>query len=284
MKPIYYNVISNRRFIQEERYADRTQNEHLLSCPFLRVGSAQENFRLALGVNLTSLEPTANTGLVYNMLDYVLEPLVALTQEGEVVPRLAESWEVAEDGRSITFTLREGVTFHDGTKLDAEAVKFLWSAGTTPRCARRALSTTRLSAGSRSWTSALYASRPNFGAPLLPKRARGDGLQRRFARVGGRLRQRQGRRGRVQHPVGTGPYVFNRWERGEKIVLDKFEDYWGDAPYYDTVEFVFVPEAATRESLLLAGQADLILSRRCRTLPAWRPTTRSRCSSRRASA
>ena len=227
---------------------------------FCAWGSAQETFRLALGVNLSSLEPTANTGLVYNMLDYVLEPLVALTQEGEVAPRLAESWEVAEDGRSITFTLREGVTFHDGTKLDAEAVKFSLERWNDPEVRPPSTFNDAFISGVEVVDERTVRVSTEFGAPLLLNGLVATGYSVVSPASVDAYGNAKGDEGAYNHPVGTGPYVFNRWERGEKIVLDKFEDYWGDAPYYDTVEFVFVPEAATRESLLLAGQADLILS------------------------
>ena len=62
-----------------------------------------------------------------------------------------------------------------------------------------------------------------------------------------------------QHPVGTGPYTFTDYVAGQSVKVTKFADYWGEQPYYENVEFRVVPEAATRESLLLAGQVDMII-------------------------
>ncbi|HEX6989542.1 MAG TPA: ABC transporter substrate-binding protein, partial [Bacillota bacterium] len=62
-----------------------------------------------------------------------------------------------------------------------------------------------------------------------------------------------------QHPVGTGPYVFSEYTPGERVVVEKYADYWGEEPYYDRVVFQVVPEAATRMSQLLSGQVDMII-------------------------
>lgn len=86
--------------------------------------SADETFRIAIGVAVRDLEPTVATGIIANMLDYVLETLVQTDETGAVLPGLAESWEISEDGKSVTFKLRQGVTFHDGEPFNAEAMAF----------------------------------------------------------------------------------------------------------------------------------------------------------------
>ncbi|HEX6988935.1 MAG TPA: ABC transporter substrate-binding protein, partial [Bacillota bacterium] len=88
-------------------------------------GSAETEFRIAVGIDPDTLDPAGQTTTtVQNMVDYVVETLVDIDQEGAIQPGLAESWEVAPDGLSITLNLRQGVTFHDGTPFNAEAVKF----------------------------------------------------------------------------------------------------------------------------------------------------------------
>src|SRR5690606_26208810 len=68
--------------------------------------------------------------------------------------------------------------------------------------------------------------------------------------------------------VGTGPYVFGSRSLGERIVVTRFDDYWGEAPFYEEVIFQIVPEATTRESLLLAGQVDMIILPPASDIPA----------------
>jgi len=72
----------------------------------------------------------------------------------------------------------------------------------------------------------------------------------------------------ITHLVGTGPYTFTSRSFGERIVVTRFEDYWGEKPYYDEVVFHIVPEATTRESLLLSGQVDMIILPPASDIPA----------------
>jgi peptide/nickel transport system substrate-binding protein len=71
-----------------------------------------------------------------------------------------------------------------------------------------------------------------------------------------------------EEPVGTGPYRFKERRKGESVVLERFDDYWGPPPHYPTLQFRIVPEVATRESLLLANQVEAILQPPLSDLPA----------------
>ena len=72
-----------------------------------------------------------------------------------------------------------------------------------------------------------------------------------------------------EEPIGTGPYRFKERRKGESVVLERFENYWGKLPHYPLVQFRIVPEVATRESLLLAGQVDLVIQPPLSDLPAF---------------
>jgi peptide/nickel transport system substrate-binding protein len=82
--------------------------------------------RIAIGIDADRLDPAEQTTTtIANIVDYVFETLVDLhPTKGTIVPRLATRWQVSRDGLTYTFTLRRGVRFHDGTPLNAEAVKF----------------------------------------------------------------------------------------------------------------------------------------------------------------
>src|SRR5699024_2872564 len=80
---------------------------------------------IGIGITLDTLDPAQQTTTtVMNVLDYELQTLLTLDQDGQLQPQLAESWSWSEDGETLTLKLREGVKFHDGTPFDAEAVKF----------------------------------------------------------------------------------------------------------------------------------------------------------------
>src|SRR5262249_17419295 len=89
------------------------------------VADAAGTFRIAVGVDPDTVDPAQNTTTtVGNMVDYVVETLTTLGQDGKIQPLLAESWTLAPDAVTYTFELRKGVIFHDGTPFDAKAVKF----------------------------------------------------------------------------------------------------------------------------------------------------------------
>ncbi len=222
-------------------------------------------FRVAVGIDPDTLDPVQTTTTTAgNIIDYVAETLVRLDERGQVQPLLAERWTVSPDGTRYTFTLRRGLRFHDGSPFDAEAVK--WNLerlmdpgvrvplrGSYPIEKVEALDpvTVRVTlkhpyapfVGALSWTTSAIVSPAS--------RDRHGNEYKNYSYI-----------------VGTGPYVFTERRKGESITLTKFADYWGQKPHYDNVVFRIVPEAATRESLLLAGQVDLIILPPVADLPA----------------
>ncbi len=223
-------------------------------------------FRIAVGIDPDTLDPVATTTTtVGNMIDYVVETLVRIDKEGNLQPMLAESWEVSDDGLTVTFHLRKGVKFHDGTPFNAEAVKFNIDRMLDPdvRVPIRAPYTPIESVEVvDEYTVKLNLKEPS--APLVNAfswTTAGIISPASIDKYGNSYKS-------VVHPVGTGPYVFKERVKGEHITVEKFADYWGEKPYYDVVEFRIVPEAATRESLLLAGQVDLIILPPASDIPA----------------
>ena len=214
-------------------------------------------FSIAVGIDVDTLDPAGQTTTtVQNMVDYVVETLLRVDEEGEVVPHLAESVEVSEDGLTVDVELQQDVVFHDGEPFDAEAVKFNLERVTDPELTvplgspfevidevtavdedTVQITLQRPSPGFRSALSVTAAGM------ISPASVEAEGNT--YADY--------------QNPVGTGPYEFEEYAAGESVQVTKFADYWGEEPYYDEVVFRIVPEAATRESLLLAGQVAMII-------------------------
>ncbi len=229
--------------------------------------AAAATFRIAVGVDPDTLDPVqTTTTTVGNIIDYVAETLTRLDENGRIQPLLAESWTASPDGTAYTFTLRRGVKFHDGSPLDARAVKWNLDRLADPgvRVPQRSYypiekvealdpQTVRVTlehpyapfVGALSWNTAGIVS---------PASANKQGNEYR----------------NYSHTVGTGPYVLKERRKGETITMARFDEYWGRKPHYDSVVFRIVPEAATRESLLLAGQVDLIILPPVADLPALR--------------
>jgi ABC-type transport system substrate-binding protein len=229
------------------------------------VPAAASTFRIAVGIDPDSMDPLhLTTTTVSNMIDYVVETLTTIDETGTVLPLLAESWTVSPDGRQYTFKLRPDVRFHDGSPFDARAVKWNFDRLIDPAV-----------------RVPLRASYPIERTEVVDAHSVRVVLKHPFAPFLGALSWGTAgllspaavdRRGNdykhYAHIVGTGPYVYRERRRGESVTVAKYADYWGRKPYYDTVVFRIVPEAATRESLLLAGQVDLVILPPVADIPA----------------
>ncbi len=239
---------------------------------FAGAALAQQTFRIAIGVDPDSLDPAqGTTTTVDNVLDYVVQPLVTIDTSGKLVPDLATSWSTSADGKTLTFHLRQGVTFQDGTPLDATAVKWNLDRLLDPkvRVPRRgqltvidsvdAVDATTVRLNLKQPSPALVGALSQTTVGMLsPASVDKDGNSYE----------------NIVHPVGTGPYTYTSRQKGTNVVVSRYDGYWGQKPYYDKVVFQVVPEATTRESLLLAGQVDLIILPPTSDLPALKANPR----------
>ena len=218
-----------------------------------------------MGVDLDTVDPAQmTTTTVANMVDYVAETLTLLGPDGKVSPWLAESWTLSPDGLTYTFKLRKGVVFHDGTPFDAKAVKWNFDRlkDTQVRVPIRAPFPIKETDVVDASTVKVTLTRPS--APFISALSWTTSALVSPASV-----DKQGNEYKnIVHTVGTGPYVFKERKKGESFTVTLNDKYWGKKPTYDTVVFRIVPEAATRESLILAGQVDLIVLPPIADLPA----------------
>ena len=220
-------------------------------------GGEDATFSIAVGIDPDTFDPAGQTTTtVQNMVDYMVETLTTVDENGKVGGRLAETFETSEDGLTLTLGLQQDVVFHDGTPFNADAVVFNLERITSPDVAVPLGSpykvidtvtavddTTVEIALTRPSPGFLSALSVTTAGMISPDSITADGNTNV----------------NYQQPVGTGPYVFGEYTAGENFSVTKFADYWGEEPYYETVNFRIVPEAATRESLLLADQVDMII-------------------------
>lgn len=176
---------------------------------------------------------------------------------------LAEKWDVSADGKTYTFYLRKGVKFHDGELFNAQAVDFnirrVWDKKFPYYDARSSI-------GLHTWqalkeikivddsTIQLILDRPF--EPFLRMIAQGSMGTASIMSPAALKKYGQDQVG--EHPTGTGPFKFVERVRGQKIVLARNEEYWGQKAYLDRVIFRPLPEAASRVTALQTGEADLI--------------------------
>lgn len=195
-------------------------------------------------------DPTVSTAQEIARVVYgnVYEGLVRIDREGEIVPALAESWEVSDDGLSWTFALKEGVTFHDGEPMTPEDVVAKFERATDPDSGHTHPeyydAVERVAAEGNAVTFTL--SEP--ASSLLYNLARPDSI---IYRAGTEETQRS-------QPVGTGPFRFAAWVQGSEVRLERFEDYHGTPAYLDAVTFRIIEDTNAQLAALQAGDLDLV--------------------------
>src|SRR5262247_1052359 len=222
-------------------------------------------FRIAVGVDPDTLDPVQQTTTtVGNMVDYMVETLTKLAPDGSIQPSLAESWSVSPDGLQYMFKLRQGVTFHDKTPFNAEAVKWNFDRLKDPEVRVPGRASYPIAQTDVVDTATVRVTLKRPYVPFISALSGGTAgmLSPASAEQHGNTYKN------YTHIVGTGTYIFQERKKGEKITVTKYADYLGRKPHYDQVVFRIVPEAATRESLLLAGQVDLIILPPIADLPA----------------
>ena len=199
-----------------------------------------------LGIPLTSVYDT----LVYQ------DP-----ESGAFVPGLAEKWDISDDGLVYTFYLKKGVTFHDGTPFDAQAVRFNLERITSPDLASQKA---RFMLGPYERTEIVddYTVRIILSAPYAPLL---DSLSQVYLGMASPTAVEKWGDEYQLHQVGTGPFKFVEYVPGDHLTLQRNPDYaWGPPVYQhktarvDQVTFRFFTDPATRSPALETGEADIM--------------------------
>lgn len=228
----------------------------LLACGMLSGFATQasaENLRILLPSEFSTLDPMEILSGDQTMVMYhIYCRLYTFDDSMTPVPELVAGEQVSEDGLSWTLKLREGATFHDGTPVTAEAVRYMITRmrdkGGSQQALFKAISeidvvddTTVVLKTSKPFPALRNSlAHPNAGllSPDADKKL-GDGYG-------------------VQ-PVSCGPYVFKEWQRGSHIKVEKYDKFYRNAGDVDEITFQFVPDVATRQFMMMRGEADVAL-------------------------
>jgi peptide/nickel transport system substrate-binding protein len=215
----------------------------------------------ARGADAKSLDPQAvDDGESAHVIENVYEGLVAFgSGTTQIVPALAEKWETSPDGLVWTFRMRPGVQFHDGTPVDAEAVRFTMqrlfdASGPTrpPEVPYREYFTGCIASIEAPDPATVVFRLKEPYAPFLPNLCMfSAGI------VSPTAVKASGGADFGKKPVGAGPFRFLEWNVGEKkITLVRNEKYWRGAPALEKVVFLTIPDNNARLSALRAGSCN----------------------------
>ena len=182
-----------------------------------------------------------------------LEPLIRIDNKGNVVPWLAESYEVADDMKSITFKLRQGVKFHDGSDFNAQVAKWnldnVIAAKSKPILASvNSIDDHTIQLNLTQWSNTIWS----------------DLYENDFVTmISYAAFQKNGKEWMIQNPVGTGPFKYVSYQGQVSYEYIRNPDYWGkdksgnQLPYVDAIEVSYITDSFTQKTAMQAGVADM---------------------------
>ena len=179
----------------------------------------------------------------------IYEPVIRISDEGDFEPWLAESWEAAEDGLSITLHLRQGIKFHNGREMTADDVVWSVDLARNTEIGHHLSDRFQTAIGAEKiddyTVKVLYSER---NASQL------DGLARLW------MFPQEAAETIETVPVGTGPFKFVEWIPGDSLTLERFDDYWQEGlPYLDKIVVKPIPDAQAQLVNLRSNSIDLLM-------------------------
>ncbi|UWQ19014.1 ABC transporter substrate-binding protein [Jannaschia sp. M317] len=226
-----------------------TRSAAILALTATTALAQQTDITIGMQLEPPNLDPTGGAAAAIDEVVYanLFEGLTRFGPDGAVQPALAKSWEVSEDGKTWTFVLNAGVTFHDGTTMDADDVVFSLDRA---RAEDSTNAQKALFAGIDSveavdaTTVRITLSEPNgnLGFNL----AWGDAV----------IVAPESAETNATAPVGTGPFKLANWAQGDRVELVANPDYWGTAPALTAATFKFISDPNAAFAAMMAGDVD----------------------------
>ena len=211
--------------------------------------AGKNTISVGMALEPTHLDPTAGAAAAIDEVTYanVYEGLTRIDSTGTVQPALAKSWTISDDGLTYTFTLNTGVKFHDGTDFNADDVVFSFNRamGENSVNAQKGLFKTIQSVKALNPSTVQFTLSQPTGA-LLFNLGWGDAV----------IIAPESAETNKTNPIGTGPFKFGKWVKGDRIELVKNNTYWGDTNVLDKATFKFIADPSAALSALMAGDVD----------------------------
>ncbi|MFQ5623840.1 MAG: ABC transporter substrate-binding protein [Paracoccaceae bacterium] len=195
------------------------------------------------------LDPTGGAAAAIDEVVYanVFEGLTRFGPDGSIRPALASSWWISDNGLEYTFTLRSGVTFHDGAKFDSRDVKFSLERAMAEDStnAQKALFKPITYVDALDPITVRITLKQPTGAMLF-NLAWGDAV----------IVSRSSADGNATNPIGTGPFKFSEWVKGDHVSIVKNPDYWGEPVALDKATFKFISDPTAAFAAVMAEDID----------------------------
>ncbi len=218
---------------------------------------AQMKDSVSIGMRLEpapGLDPTTGAAAAISQVTMynIFEGLTRMDESGAVGPMLARDWVISEDGQSYRFNLEPGVKFHDGTTFDSADVKFNVERNASDD------STNKFKA---LFESVASVETPDANTVILNLKAPSAVFAFQLAQAPAAMAGPESAQTNATNPIGTGPYKFVRWTKGDSVDLTKFDGHRNAANVQiKTARFRFINDAAAQVAALLAGDLDYMPS------------------------
>lgn len=213
--------------------------------------AAKTTLNLGMSVEPTGLDPTIAAPVAIGQVTWqnIFEGLVAIDQNGKIVPQLAKSWEISPDGLTYTFKLQTGVKFHDGEAFDSAAAKFTLD---------RARGADSVNPQKRFFSTIASIDTPNAETLVLHLSSPTGSLLYWLGWPSSVMVGPKSSANDKTTPVGTGPFKFSSWTKGDHVDLVKNPDYWNKSVdvKLEKVTFRFISDPQAEAAALKAGDLD----------------------------
>lgn len=212
-----------------------------------------------------SLDPALSTDVpTGRAVSYVFDGLTRFTADARLEPALAERWEVSSDGRTYTFALRHGVTFHDGQPLLARHVVRSFERVLAPGSTAGRRFPLEPILGARAFEDGKAKSiaglrAPNDSTVVITLTEPLAIFPKLLAMPVASIVPDSTPAGFGQHPIGTGPWVFTEWHHDDYLRFARNEHYWGGAPKAESLMARIIPEPSTAVAEFESGNVDILV-------------------------
>lgn len=213
------------------------------------IAAPPDSVTLGMVLEPPNLDPTSEAAAAVDEVVYanLFEGLTRFAPDGSVLPALARSWDISEDGRVYTFHLASGVTFHDGTTFDAQDVKFTLDrarADTSTNAQKALFAAITAVDVIDPVTVRVTLAQPDGAFPF--KMAWGDAV----------IVAPESVATEATHPVGTGPFQLDTWVKGDRVTLRAYDGYWGEKPAITRATFRFISDPSAAFAAVMSGDVD----------------------------
>ncbi|KAA3512949.1 ABC transporter substrate-binding protein [Agrobacterium rosae] len=214
--------------------------------------AAAKNFiTIGMGTEPAGLDPTAGANVFIGQVTWqnVFEGLVTIDKDGKIQPQLADSWEISEDGKTYTFKLHDGVKFHDGEAFDSSVAKASLD---------RARGDASINPQKRFFAAIDSIETPDATTLVLKLKQPSGSLLYWLGWPASVMVGTKSADANKTTPIGTGPFKFVNWAKGEKVELARNMDYWNRSVTValDKATFRFIPDPQAQAAALKSGDVD----------------------------